>query len=182
MGRARTKRRVPCPRCGHNETVCHGFDKNGRQRYRCGRCRKAGKAWTFNKRTGTVFYRLRKSKKTVMRALQSYMECGSVAGVARTFECRAREIDRWTDRAAAQCAAVTDNLLCELEVICAMLDEIWSYAQNKKNEQWVFNAIDAATKLLIGFAVGPWNKKSAKKLVTAQEAHKIHMAVPQRWA
>lgn len=165
MGRRKTKRSVPCPRCGHVKTVCHGFDGNGRQRYRCGRCRDKGKPWTFNKRTGTVFYRLRTSRKEILQAMQSYMECGSVSGVARTFGHKIRTIDTWTDRIAEQCAKVNDTVIKNLEVICVELDEIWSYAHNKENEQWIWNGLDPGTKLLIGFRVGPWTRKTAKKLI-----------------
>jgi IS1 family transposase len=128
-------------------------------------CRKAKRPWTFNKRTGTVFYRLRSPKKRIFEVLQAYMECGSVDGVARTFGRNISTITRWTDRAALHCESVNQSMICDIESMCVQLDELWSYCQKKENEQWIWNAIDAMTKLLIAFVVGPWTKKSAKKLV-----------------
>lgn len=93
------------------------------------------------------------------------MECGSVEGVARTFSRNVDTVIRCADRAASQCARVNEAMIKNLESICVQLDELWSYCQKKKNEQWVWNAIDAMTKLLIAFVVGPWDKKSAGKLV-----------------
>lgn len=93
------------------------------------------------------------------------MECGSVEGVGRVFGKNVETITRWTDRAAAHCAKVNEAMIKDLETICAQLDELWSYCQKKENEQWIWNAIDAMTKLLIAFVVGPWNKKSAERLV-----------------
>lgn len=154
-----------CPRCGHGQTTCYGFDKRGRQRFKCGRCKKAKRPWTFNKRTGTPFYRLRNSKKRIFGVLQAYMECGSVEGVSRVFGKSAETITRWADRAAVHCAKISEAMIRDLTAMCVQLDELWSYCQKKKNEQWIFNAIDAMTKLLIAFVVGPWNKKSARKLV-----------------
>ena len=165
MGRKKTKRGVPCPVCGHNKTACHGFDKKGMQRYKCARCKEAGRSWTFNKRKGTVFYRLRISVKEVMRISQAYMENGSVASLSRTFGHKPKTIDRLLDRIASQCEKVNDKTLQNLEVFCVMLDELWSYVQKKENEQWGWNAIEAGTKLLLAFAIGPWTKKTAKILI-----------------
>ena len=68
-------------------------------------------------------------------------------------------ITRWTDRAAAHSAKVSEEMIQDIESFCVQLDELWSYVQKKEDEQWVWNAIDAMTKLLIAFVVGPWNKK-----------------------
>ena len=165
MGRKKTKRSVPCPVCGHAKTTCYGFDSNGRQRYKCVECKEQGRSWTFNKRTGTVFYRLRTSVKEVVQVLQAYMECGSMEGVARTFSRKISTITRWTDRIAQQCAKVNNALIKNLEVLFVQLDELWSYVQKKENEQWVWNPIDPQTKLMIAFQIGPWTKKTARKLI-----------------
>lgn len=112
-----------------------------------------------------MFHRLRSPKKRIFEVLQAYMECGSVEGVARVFGKRPETITRWTDRASLHCAKINETMINGTEAICVQLDELWSYCQKKENEQWIFNAIDAMTKLLIAFFVGPWNKKSARKLV-----------------
>jgi IS1 family transposase len=93
------------------------------------------------------------------------MECGSVEGVSRVFGKSAETITRWTDRTAAHCAKISETVIQDLKTVCVQLNELWSYVQKKDDEQWVFNAIDAMTKLLIAFVVGPWDKKSAKRLV-----------------
>jgi transposase-like protein len=43
-------------------------------------------------------------------------------------------------------------------------DELWSYVQNKENQQWVWLAIDLKTKEIVGFYVGDRSQKSAPKL------------------
>jgi len=93
------------------------------------------------------------------------MECGSVEGVGRIFAKSVGTITRWIDRAAMHCKKVNEAMIRNIESMCVQLDELWSYVQNKGDEQWVWNAIDAMTKLLIAFVVSPWDKKGARKLV-----------------
>jgi IS1 family transposase len=45
------------------------------------------------------------------------------------------------------------------------LDELWSYSENKKNQQWVVWAINRKTRVVIDFVVGPRTKKTVNKLV-----------------
>lgn len=45
------------------------------------------------------------------------------------------------------------------------LDELWSYSENKKNQQWVVWAINRRTRVVIDFVVGPRTKKTVNKLV-----------------
>jgi len=93
------------------------------------------------------------------------MECGSVEGVGRIFAKSVGTRTGWIDRAAMHCKKVNEAMIHDIESMCVQLDELWSYVQNKGDEQWVWNAIDAMTKLLIAFVVSPWDKKGARKLV-----------------
>ena len=45
-----------------------------------------------------------------------------------------------------------------------IIDELWSYVQNKKNKQWVIYAICAETKEIIGYVLGKRNISTVKKL------------------
>jgi transposase-like protein len=49
-----------CPRCGHDDVVKHGFDKAGRQRFKCRKGADGGCGKTFNALTATPFARMRK--------------------------------------------------------------------------------------------------------------------------
>ena len=44
------------------------------------------------------------------------------------------------------------------------LDEMWSFVGNKKNKQWIWLAIDAQTREIVGAFVGDRSRRSAKKL------------------
>ena len=44
------------------------------------------------------------------------------------------------------------------------MDELWSFVDNKGNKQWVWLAIDAQTREVIGLYIGDRNRKSAQAL------------------
>lgn len=52
-----------CPHCGHTDVVKHGYDKAGRQRFRCRKGPGVGCGKTFNALTATPFARMRMPKK-----------------------------------------------------------------------------------------------------------------------
>jgi insertion element IS1 protein InsB len=43
-------------------------------------------------------------------------------------------------------------------------DELWSFVGNKRRQAWVWLALDRATREIVGMAVGPRTKASARKL------------------
>lgn len=66
---------------------------------------------------------------------------------------------------------ITNNIPNDLGVIkpeksklTLELDEMWSFVDNKKNKQWIWLAIDRATKQIVGFHVGGRASKDAQKL------------------
>jgi insertion element IS1 protein InsB len=44
------------------------------------------------------------------------------------------------------------------------LDEMWSFVGNKKNKKWIWLAIDADTREIVGAYIGDRSRRSAKKL------------------
>ncbi|MCT4582027.1 MAG: IS1 family transposase [Flavobacteriales bacterium] len=45
------------------------------------------------------------------------------------------------------------------------LDELWSYSEQKSNQQWVVWAINRKSREVIDFAIGPRTKQTVNKLV-----------------
>ena len=48
--------------------------------------------------------------------------------------------------------------------LVVQMDELWSFVDNKGNKQWLWIAIDAKTREVIGFYIGDRNRKSAEAL------------------
>ena len=44
------------------------------------------------------------------------------------------------------------------------LDEMWSFVRSKDNKQWIWLAIDADSREIVGVYVGDRSRQSAKKL------------------
>ena len=43
-------------------------------------------------------------------------------------------------------------------------DELWSFVDNKGNKQWVWLALDAATREIVGVHIGERDEAAARKL------------------
>jgi IS1 family transposase len=56
---------------------------------------------------------------------------------------------------------VTQKKLGKLTI---QLDEMWSFVGNKKNKKWIWLAIDADTREIVGAYIGDRSRRSAKKL------------------
>jgi insertion element IS1 protein InsB len=57
----------------------------------------------------------------------------------------------------------------------AEADEMWSFVQKKANKQWIWLAMDATTRQIIGFHVGDRSRESAKALwATIPEVYQDH--------
>jgi IS1 family transposase len=44
------------------------------------------------------------------------------------------------------------------------MDEMWSYVGSKDNQQWIWLAIDATTREIVGVYIGDRSRQSAKRL------------------
>ena len=159
-GRPRNSNIPMCPDCKQHDVVCNGHDKNGRQRYKCLTCNK-----TFNERKGTVFYRMRKDEKDIIEALHSYARCMNLSAIAEVKHVRIETVANWITKAAVKCIEIVDILFKDIKLVSMQLDEMWSYVKSKANQQWVWEAIDPVSKLLLGFHLGPWTKKNANRFL-----------------
>ncbi len=48
--------------------------------------------------------------------------------------------------------------------LTVQMDELWSFVDNKGNKQWVWLALDAQTREIVGLYIGDRSAESAKKL------------------
>lgn len=120
-----------CPmygRVGAGNVWRHGtYGSRGRRRYACKAC---GKTWSETR--GTVFYNLRTSTDTILHALATLVERGSIRGTARAMRVKKDTISRWLERAAKHSEEVSRHLMRDLKLTQVQVDEIWSFIKKKR--------------------------------------------------
>jgi transposase-like protein len=115
----------PCPRCGSESTVRTGHTR-GRQRWRCGGCRRS-----FGPTTGTAMYRLKTPPAEVARALLVVLRRGSLLAAEEQTGHTDETIGRWLRQAAAHAEALTTALVTDLHLTEVEVDEFWSFVRRK---------------------------------------------------
>jgi insertion element IS1 protein InsB len=61
-------------------------------------------------------------------------------------------------------------------------DEQWSFVQNKKNQRWLWYAIDSATGQILSFVFGRRTDAVCKKLISSLKAFNISKYFTDDWA
>lgn len=127
-----TSKKAVCPHSGcanygsAEQVIKAGKDKRGRQRFLCKSC---GQGFSATK--GTLFYRLRKSKKDFLEALAMLAERNSMAAVARIKEVKEETVARWVEKVGRHAQEVEATLLRDFPLSEVQLDELWTYVKNK---------------------------------------------------
>lgn len=143
-----------CPICASTKTVKNGRIHNGKQRFRCHDC-------------GRQFVE-QPSKKIIDSATRELidrllLERISLAGIARA----AQVSEQWLQTYVNEKYAVVPRQVQvtkkkgRLTIQC---DELWSFVNNKGNKQWVWLALDANTREIVGVYIGARDEVAARQL------------------
>ncbi|MEP0819789.1 IS1 family transposase [Trichocoleus desertorum GB2-A4] len=144
-----------CPDCTSERTVKNGHIHTGKQRYLCRTC---GRQFVENPTNKTIDT---PTRELIDRLL---LERLSMAGIARAVQVSEQWLQDYVTCKAAQTptqATVRPKKRGPLTVQC---DELWSFVDHKGNKQWVWLALDADTRELIGAHVGDRSAQSAQRL------------------
>jgi insertion element IS1 protein InsB len=153
--------RETCPVCGSNRYKKNGHTRHGKQNHQCKTC---GRQFTVNPLDRCIASEQRQRIEHLLRERISLRGICRAVGVSLTWllhfmvECFAACPD---DLHAQPPAQPTEVLLSRLE---AEADEMWSFVQKKANKQWVWIAMDAASRQIIAFHVGDRSRDSGKEL------------------
>jgi IS1 family transposase len=88
----------------------------------------------------------------------------SLAGIARVLQISEDSVQRYVNAKAAvvpQQVEVSEKPKKRLNV---QMDELWSFVDDKGNQQWVWLAIDSQTREIVGVQVGDRSTVSAQAL------------------
>jgi len=146
---------MTCPTCGSHDISKNGTSHRGKQNYKCRDC---GRQFVENPQWQP---KPKETKELVNRLLHEKIPLAGIARATETSESWVQGQANATYEAVPQVAEVVPKPKGSLKV---QVDELWSLVDHKGNQQWVWLAIDAETREVIGCYIGDRSRASAKAL------------------
>ena len=92
------------------------------------------------------------------------LERVSLAGIARVLQISEDTVQRYVNAQAAIVPQQVEVSAKPKKRLTVQMDELWSFVDDKGNEQWVWLALDAQTREIVGVHVGDRSAVSAQAL------------------
>ena len=149
------KLELTCPTCGSNDIVKNGNTRRGKQNHKCKDC---GRQFVESPQWRPISAA---SKTIIDRML---LEKIPLAGIARVLEVSPDWLQNYVNQAYAIVPREVEVSEKPKRRLTVQMDELWSFVDNKGNEQWVWLAIDVETREIVGCHIGDHSGESAKAL------------------
>lgn len=149
------KPEMTCPTCGSHDISKNGTTRRGKQNYKCRDC---GRQFVEDPQWKPKD----KNEQSLIDLL--LLEKIPLAGINRATGVSESWLQNYVNicyESVPQAAEVVRKAPGKLTV---QMDELWSFVDNKGNKQWVWLAIDANTREVIGCHVGDRSRTSATAL------------------
>ena len=146
---------LDCPTCASNDINKNGTTRQGNQNYKCRDCGRPFVEHPKWRRIGGD------TKSLIDRML---LEKIPLAGIARSLQISESWLQQSVNADYAtipQSVQVTPKPRRRLTV---QMDELWSFVEDKGNEQWVWLALDVETREIVGCYIGDRSGESAQAL------------------
>ena len=144
-----------CPNCDSDDIVKNGRNHRGKQSYKCKDCGRKFVENPANKPLDT------QTKEYIDRLL---LERTSLAGIARVLQISESSVQKYVNEIYEHIPQQVNVLPKEKGPLTVQMDELWSFVDSKGNKQWVWLAIDAQTREIIGCYIGDRSGESAQAL------------------
>lgn len=144
-----------CPTCGSEHVIKNGSTHNGKPKYQCKIC---GRQFAIDPTNSSV------SEETKQMIARLLLERISLRGIARVTQVSWSWLQDYVNQKLARTPRqikVSEKSTGELTIEC---DEMWSFVNSKKNEVYIWLAIDRNSRKIIGCYIGDRTRKSASKL------------------
>lgn len=113
-----------CPDFGKSGTDNIKVYSHKERRYYCLSCGK-----TFSESRASVFYHLRTHRQDLLEAISMLAERNSVRGIARVKGVKPDTVLHWLEIAGKQAVTVSNQLLHNLPLSQAQIDELWTFVK-----------------------------------------------------
>jgi len=129
-----------CPNCGSEEVSRNGQTRHGKQNYKCREC---GRQFVLN----PAWKAITKEQQELMQRM--LLERISHAGIDRVLQVSEDTVQRYVNAQAVVEKQVEVSPKPKKR-LTGKMDELWSFVDNKGNQQWVWLALDAQTREIVG--------------------------------
>ena len=146
---------LTCPTCGSNDINKNGTTRHGNQNYKCRDC---GRQFVEDPKWRRI------SDDTKAMIERMLLEKIPLVGIARSLQISESWLQQYVN---GYYATVPQQVQVEPKTrrrLTVQLDELWSFVDDKGNEQWVWLAIDVETREIVGCYIGDRSGESAKAL------------------
>jgi IS1 family transposase len=133
----------------------NGTTRRGKQNYKCRDC---GRQFVENPGWQT------KGQDTRAMIERLLLERISLAGIARVLQLSERWLQQYVNQHYGKIPQQAEVRPKQTARLTVQMDELWSFVDDKGNKQWVWLAIDAKTREVIGCHVGDRSQTSAQAL------------------
>lgn len=144
-----------CPNCGSKKVSRNGQNRHGKQNYKCREC---GRQFVLN----PAWKAITKEQQELMQRM--LLERISQAGIARVLQVSEDTVQRYVNARAVVVKKQVEVSSKPKKRLNVQMDELWSFVDNKGNQQWVWLALDAQTREIVGVHIGDRSAVSALAL------------------
>lgn len=147
--------KLPCPSCGSFHVVKNGSTHNKKKKLKCKSC---GRQFVINPSNSPI------SSETKSLIDHLLLERISLRGIARVTGVSLSWLQNYVNQKFSQIphqVCVSPKQKGKLIIEC---DELWSFVSSKKHVYYVWLAVDALTKEIVGCYIGDRTRESANKL------------------
>ncbi|MFD2574690.1 IS1 family transposase [Spirosoma soli] len=139
-----------CPGCGSSNIIKNGRTYYGKPRGKCKHCQRQ---FVFMR----CYQPLSAEQKRRIELLLA--ERVSLEGICRVMEVKAHQLYAYMDELYAevpQDLACSTNQVADVELHCldCETDELWSFVLYKPNKQWLWIALDRASRQIVALHIG----------------------------
>lgn len=146
------KPEMTCPTCGSHDISKNGMTRRGKQNYKCRDCKRQfveDPQWKP------------KDKDTFVLVDLLLLEKIPLAGIARATGVSESWLQSYVNACYEWVPKVAEVMPKAKGQLKVQMDELWSFVDDKGNKQWVWLAIDADIREVIGCHIGNRSRESA---------------------
>ena len=146
---------MTCPTCGSHDISKNGTTRRGKQNYKCRDCNRQfveDPQWKPKD----------KNEQSLIDLL--LLEKIPLAGIARATGVSESWLQNYVNVCYEWVPKVAEVMPKAKGKLKVQMDELWSFVDDKGNKQWVWLAMDADSREIIGCHIGDRSRESARSL------------------